>query len=255
MLMLAGIVFLLLRQLRRPRQAASGVVPTDVLRTILAEKVLFYQQLAPAQKDSFEKRVLHFLSRVRITGVNTEVSDTDRVLAGASAIIPIFAFPGWEYTNIREILLYPETFNEAFEQQGADRAILGMVGNGPMQQVMILSKQALENGFSNKHDKHNTAIHEFVHLIDKADGATDGIPEILMQHQYTLPWVTMIHKNIREIRENRSDIDPYGATNQAEFLAVAAEYFFERPDLLKARHPELFDMLEKIFRPQSPAAE
>ncbi|MGZ8551120.1 MAG: zinc-dependent peptidase [Chitinophagaceae bacterium] len=47
--------------------------------------------------------------------------------------------------------------------------------------------------------------------------------------------------------KNRSDINPYGATSKPEFLAVAAEYFFERPDLLKRKHPELFSMLEKIF--------
>jgi Mlc titration factor MtfA (ptsG expression regulator) len=49
------------------------------------------------------------------------------------------------------------------------------------------------------------------------------------------------------IMKNRSDINPYGGTNQAEFLAVAAEYFFERPDLLKTKHPELYTMLEKMF--------
>ncbi len=65
--------------------------------------------------------------------------------------------------------------------------MLGMVGDGPMQQVMILSQHALREGFSNKTDKQNTAIHEFVHLIDKTDGATDGIPEVLLQNQYTLP--------------------------------------------------------------------
>jgi Mlc titration factor MtfA (ptsG expression regulator) len=98
-----------------------------------------------------------------------------------------------------------------------------------------------------KTDKNNTAIHEFVHLLDKTDGATDGVPEILLQHQYVLPWVEMIRRNIDSILKNKSDINPYAATNQAEFFAVVSEYFFERPDLLQSKHPDLYTMLSGIF--------
>jgi len=174
------------------------------------------------------------------------------VLIGASAIIPIFGFPDWEYINLHEVLLYPETFNGAFEQTGNQRPVMGMVGSGPMNHIMILSKHALRDGFENKTDKNNTAIHEFVHLIDKTDGDTDGIPEVLLQHRYVLPWVNMIHKNIQDILKNESDIDPYGASSQAEFFAVVSEYFFERPDLLQRKHPELYEMLEQIFRQGEP---
>jgi len=45
-----------------------------------------------------------------------------------------------------------------------------------------------------------------------------------------------------------SDINLYGATNDAEFFAVVSEYFFEKPDELKAKHPELYAMLEQMFR-------
>jgi Mlc titration factor MtfA (ptsG expression regulator) len=48
-----------------------------------------------------------------------------------------------------------------------------------------------------------------------------------------------MQKKIRAIIDERSDINPYGATNEAEFLAVASEYFFERPKLLKEKHPDL----------------
>jgi Mlc titration factor MtfA (ptsG expression regulator) len=45
------------------------------------------------------------------------------------------------------------------------------------------------------------------------------------------------------------DINFYGATNDAEFFAVITEYFFEKPEELKHRHPELFDLLEHMFHP------
>lgn len=239
--------FLFLVAARNKRKQFAGELPGPY-KLLLQQNVAFYNKLSEEQKFRFEDRVQHFLSSVRITGVGTEVEDIDRVLIGASAIIPIFAFPDWEYINLHEVLLYPETFNEQFEQTGNDRPVMGMVGNGAMNDVMILSKHALREGFSNKTDKNNTALHEFVHLIDKTDGDTDGIPETLLQHQYVLPWIEMMRKNIKTITQDKSDINPYGATNQAEFFAVVSEYFFERPDLMKRKHPELYDMLEQIFR-------
>jgi Mlc titration factor MtfA (ptsG expression regulator) len=144
--------------------------------------------------------------------------------------------------------LYPSLFNEDFETEGTDRRIAGMVGSGYMEGMMILSKQALKLGFANESDKKNTAIHEFVHLIDKTDGTIDGIPELLLEKQYTIPWIDLIHKKIDEIYKNKSDINPYGSTNNAEFYSVVSEYFFERPKLLAKKHPELYALLEKIFK-------
>jgi MtfA peptidase len=171
----------------------------------------------------------------------------DRVLVAASAIIPIFGFSEWKYRNLTNVILYPDTFNGEFQYEGADRNILGMVGSGYMNGQMILSQSSLRKGFANPSDKHNTAIHEFVHLLDKSDGAVDGLPENLLQHSYSLPWLRMMQQEIRRIKEGKSDIDPYGATSETEFLAVVAEYFFEQPTLLATKHPELFDMLTRIF--------
>ncbi len=55
---------------------------------------------------------------------------------------------------------------------------------------------------------------------------------------------------IKKILADRSDINPYGATNEAEFFAVVSEYFFERPDLLQDKNPELYQLLATIFRQQ-----
>lgn len=96
--------------------------------------------------------------------------------------------------------------------------------------------------------KENTAIHEFVHLVDKSDGATDGIPEQLMEHQYAAPWLSLMHREMHRIKEGRSDINPYAITNEAEFLAVASEYFFEKPQEFKQKHPELYQQLSEVFR-------
>jgi Mlc titration factor MtfA (ptsG expression regulator) len=216
-------------------------------RIILATKVVFYNALSAEEKSRFELKIQEFLLNCRVTGINVEVDVTDEVLVAASAIIPIFEFPEWKYTNLAEVLLYPGSFNEKFQTSGSDTNILGMVGTGYMEGKMILSKPALHLGFVNESDKKNTAIHEFVHLIDKMDGVVDGLPAILLERQYAIPWMDLIKKKIDEINENKSDINPYGGTNKAEFFSVASEYFFERPKLFARAHPELYQLMSEVF--------
>ncbi len=216
----------------------------------LLEHVKFYQDLAPDRQVVFDERVRDFLARTAVTGVNVEITDTDKVLVAASAIIPIFSFPDWRYNNISEVLLYEGTFDMQYHTTGGGRNVLGMVGNGAMQGQMILSLPALRQGFSNASDGHNTGIHEFVHLLDKADGATDGVPEYMLPKEHIEPWIKYMHQHIKAMRESRDkDINIYGATNEAEFFAVISEYFFERPEHLKEKHPELYALLKEMFNP------
>lgn len=243
------MAFLLSLAFRRKKVAPGPTI--DTIRAILDEEVAFYRRLDENQRIAFEVRVMRFLERVHITGVNTTAEDIDKVLVAAGAIIPIFAFPDWEYRNIHEVVLYPGSFNEEYSQEGTERNILGMVGTGPMQNQMILSQENVRQGFKAGSDKHNTAIHEFVHLVDKSDGATDGLPEALIPHQYAKPWLKRIHEEMQLIRQGRSDINFYGTTNEAEFLAVVSEYFFEKPAEMEEKHPELYALLTDIFRPVS----
>ncbi|WP_199417116.1 M90 family metallopeptidase [Chitinophaga silvatica] len=228
-------------------------VPAD-FQSLLEENVRYYQLLSPSDKSRFETMVQRFLKRTSIEGVGTTVEPLDRVLVAASAIIPIFGFKDWEYFNLTNVILYPDTFNENYQYEGNKRQILGMVGSGPLNGQMILSRSALREGFSNKTDKSNTAIHEFVHLLDKTDGVIDGFPSKLIEHSYSIPWMKLVHKTIQQITDGHTDINPYGALNEGEFFAVISEYFFERPDLLAEKHPELYQMLTKIFR-QDPSRE
>ncbi len=234
--------------LRKQKPKVNDSVPTS-LKEILKEKIPFFQQLNKNDQARFEGRASHFLATTRITGVRTTVDDIDKVLIAASAIIPIFNFPDWEYHNLNEVLLYPESFDHEYNQEGGDRNILGMVGTGAMNHVMILSQHELRQAFINESGKTNTAIHEFVHLLDKSDGEIDGLPEALVDKKYIKPWLQLMRQEIQDIYNDNSDINSYGATNEAEFFAVVSEYFFERPDLLKEKHPHLYALLLKIFHP------
>lgn len=229
------------------RNELHYIIPPNVAE-LLEENVAFYQKLGEEDKEKFVERVKKFLNKVAIRGVKVEVEDLDRVLVAAGAIIPIFAFPDWEYRNINEVLIYPGTFTRDFSLKGAARNVLGMVGDGAMNKAMILSRPSLRVSFQKSTDGYNTVIHEFTHLLDKADGVVDGMPEYLLSKPYLQPWLNRMHETIRKMhRKSKSDINMYGATSPAEFFAVVSEYFFEKPAQLQANHPELYVMLEQMF--------
>ncbi|MES1198085.1 MAG: M90 family metallopeptidase [Chitinophagaceae bacterium] len=249
-----AVLFLVITLLIKKKKVPDALPLSSFYKTILEEQVDFYRQLNDAKKTEFEKRIALFVSHVRITGVKTIVEDIDRVLIAASAIIPIFGFRDWEYVNLHEVLLYPSSFSHDLDVEGPHRNTTGMVGTGAYQHIMILSQHDLRQDFLNKSGKGNTAIHEFVHLIDKTDGSVDGVPEFILGKEYMVPWLQLMHREIKMILTHRSDINIYGATNEAEFFAVVSEYFFERPDLLQTKHPELYNILVTIFRqhPETP---
>jgi Mlc titration factor MtfA (ptsG expression regulator) len=250
-LVLITIVAVLLFFALRKKGIKASPLP-DGDKNLLAQHVAFYRHLDDAAKLRFELKLQEFLSYVRIHGVNTTVSAVDKLLVASSAVIPIFGFPEWKYYNLRDVLLYPGNFNEIDFSTAGNPDVLGMVGDGAMQRMMILSKPALHRGFDHAGGKENTGIHEFVHLIDKEDGAVDGLPGALLEKQYTIPWLHLMAENIAAIKAGNSDINVYGATNHAEFFAVAAEYFFEQPGQFKNRHPELYELMCKIFHQHPP---
>lgn len=217
-------------------------------RRLLRKEVAYYKTLSRKEKKRFQKRMRYFFQRVKITGVDCEVTELDRVLVAASGLIPTFGFEQWnQYPKLREVLLYANTFNkDTFATEGEGRNIAGMVGGGYMNGKLLLSQQALRRGFANS-GRDNTGIHEFTHLLDKADGDTDGIPDYFLDNQYLIPWVEMMRGEMEAIERGNSDIDNYATTNKAEFFAVAAEYFFNRPAAFAEKHPEIFALMERIF--------
>ncbi|MCB0479570.1 MAG: zinc-dependent peptidase [Crocinitomicaceae bacterium] len=218
-------------------------------REILLKEVSFYKKLNTLDRSIFEERVQLFLKNKKITGIQTEITDEDCIFIASGAIIPLFRIGEFYYPRLNEILVYPEHFNTNYDLKGEDRDVLGLVGaHGIMNGTMILSQKALRQGFRNAKDGRNVVIHEFIHLIDGADSSMDGLPEVLLEHQYTIPFMKIVKEEIDNIHQGKSDINPYGGTSDTEFFAVVSELFFENPRKLEKDHPELFSILKKLFK-------
>jgi Mlc titration factor MtfA (ptsG expression regulator) len=241
------IIILIILFVFRPRRKDMIAWPEDY-RDVLNDYVSFYANLEEEGKKHFEEKFEKFLLATKITGANAVIEDLDRVLIGAAAVIPVYYINDWEYVNLREVLVYPGNFNTEFEQEGHERMISGMVGTGHLQNVMILSKWELRQGFINSQSNRNTALHEFIHLVDKMDGTLDGVPELLLERKYLAQWKQLIEQTMMDVRNGVSDIDAYAATSPVECFAVISEYFFEQPEAFQANHPELNTLLQRIFR-------
>jgi MtfA peptidase len=240
------VIILIILFVFQPRRKEGYTLPENYA-DVLNDYVRFYTGLDEYAQKRFDDKLKKFLSSVKITGANAEVEDLDRLLIGAAAVIPTFYIKDWEYINLREVLVYPGSFNTEFEQHGHERSISGMVGTGHMQNVMILSKWEIRQGFINSSSQNNTAIHEFIHLIDKMDGTLDGVPELLVERKYVARWKELLDITMGQIRTGQSDINPYAATSPVECFAVISEYFFEQPEVFQSAHPELNEMLRRIF--------
>lgn len=235
---------------RRGRVAAAGLAAED--RELLAERVAFYRELDTEGRERFERMAAVFLDEVAVHGIGCEATRSDRLLVAASALIPVFGFPAWEYDGLAQVLLRPEHFDATFSE-GREEALeaLGMVADGGLfSGTVVLSLPALREGFEHAHDGHNVGIHEFAHLVDGGSGSIDGLPPG-MSPQLAGPWVELVRSSFAQ-REHERLLRAYGYSNHVEFFAVSSELFFENPDKLRRAKPELYDLLVKIYR-QRPA--
>lgn len=121
---------------------------------------------------------------------------------------------------------------------------------------VVLSWRDVLRGTLDPADSRNVVLHEFAHQLDTMDGSANGAPVLDRADLYG-PWARILGaayaQLVADIDAHRpTTLDPYGATNPAEFFAVAIEAFFERPVRLRSAHPELYAVLVQYLG-QDPA--
>jgi MtfA peptidase len=215
-------------------------------KTILPSHVGIYHILTPEKKERFKERLHRFILTKPIVGYQTEVDDVVKILVASSAVMLTLSFERWNFNYLSGVLVTDQSINRDTEKQ--DNFVLGQVETDGDNSKMVLSKSSLLQGFRNMNDRKNVGVHEFAHVLDHADGEIDGIPKTIMPPELVDAWVKLVGKNIKEIYDRDSDIDTYGATSESEFFAVVTEYFFEKPDVMKTKHPELYDILSKTYQ-------
>lgn len=241
-----GVIYYLIAMRRyfRRRRIAREPFP-EAWRERLESCVGFYGKLNEEGRRRFERDVQIFMAEQRIYGARgADVPDDAKLLVAASAAMIGHGLPNWEWPTIRDVVIYPAAFNEDYET-GQGENILGMVhAQGPI----LFSGPQLTHGFCIDEDGHNVGLHEMAHVLDMADGHADGVPAGV-QWVANAPWVSMVSDRLRKVRSGRMRkvMRSYAGKNEAELFAVAVETFFEKPEKLSRKDPEMFEMLMEYF--------
>lgn len=219
-------------------------------RAILEEKVPAYRRLDGPARARFEDKLKVFaLTKHFIPAGGMVIDDRVKVLVSAAAARLTLNLPDEHFARLTEIVVYPSHYKHPGGDDG--QVIFGEAHHFG---TMVLSYDAVTSGITNEGDGHDTTLHELAHVLDAADGAFDGTP-ILAVTGYA-PWARIMSRAFLKLRDGKGKnvIRGYGATNEAEFFAVATETFFEKPVQLRKRQPELYQVLCEYYK-TDPAEE
>ena len=199
-----------------------------------------------------------FLVEKRFEGcAGLELTDDIPVVIAAQACLLLLHRKTDYFPQLLTILVYPSTYlaqhNGPVEGPIWEEGTVARLGEtGRQLGAMVLAWDAAKYGASDPADGKNVVLHEFAHQLDFENGATDGAPALATRAQQ-LSWREVMRTEFASLRAADETgiptlLDTYGATNPAEFFAVATEAFFERPCALRARHPRLYAELQGYFK-------
>ncbi len=244
------------RRLRRERLARPF---SEAEKAILDRDFPRWRDIPAALLPRFagDTRVLMEEKNFEPCGSLTTVSDEMRLLVSAQAALVILGMRNHgHFPRLKSILIYPGAFRDhgrrRFDlREAEDRGVL--YGESWETGSVILSWDNVVAGGRNADDGMNVVIHEFAHQLDQYNGIADGVPQLASRDDYAR-WAAVMGSHYEALvaacddhSEPEPFLDPYGATDPAEFFAVASETFFEDPADLVKEHPELYEELKNYY--------
>jgi Mlc titration factor MtfA (ptsG expression regulator) len=239
--------------------SAEKTVPEEFREewiALLEKKVPLYRRLPEAVRLRLNERMTQFIARIRFQGCGGLDLTEDMILTvAAQACLLTLHRPEPPYPKLQAVYLYPSTFSSVQKHVDA----LGIVTEGEIHRLgeswdsgtVILAWDAVAHGARDIDDGQNVTIHEFAHQLDHDDGPTDGAPSLPSTSAYR-SWARVFQANYNDFLDRleageNTVMDAYGATNPAEFFAVATETFLEKPKQLYQERPELYEELRSYF--------
>ena len=234
----------------------------DAWTAILAKNVAHYALLDEAEQQELRQDSQVFVSEKYWEGAGSlEITDEMQVTVAAQACLLVLHREHDYFPNVESVILYPTGYSAKNTTPGPDGIVhetlserLGEAwGNGP---VVLSWADALAGG-RNANDGRNVVFHEFAHKMDMRDGSADGVPPLEADAEFDR-WADVMSKEYAQLvaqseHGRTSLLDSYGATNAAEFFAVATECFFEKSRQMQQTHGSLYAVMRDFYQ-QDPAA-
>jgi Mlc titration factor MtfA (ptsG expression regulator) len=243
---------------RRRRRIAEAEFPAAWDRH-LADNVALVHRLAPDQLVRLRELVQIFVAEKHFEGCGgLELTDEMVVTIAAQACVLVLGRDLALFDDVGSILVYPSVVHRpprqlgVFEQPRAPITDgIALQGEAILRGPVVLAWDAALAG-AREEVPGNVVLHELAHKIDMANGAIDGAPplETRAERRRGAAACSAVFERLRADVETGwpTVLDPYGATDEAEFFAVATETYFTRPDELRLAHPALYDVLRDFYR-------
>lgn len=226
-------------------------------RDLLYHWVPWYRVLPADLRGQLEDRIKLFLADKRFVGVQGQViDDTVRLTVAGHACLLLLNRHTAPYPALDTVLVYPTTFVAERDETDAaglvSRQRTALHGESWSNGKVILAWDEVRRSVRRPEEGYNVVLHEFAHQLDHEDGSDNGAPVLARQADYA-GWASVLAAEFAQLRAalaagEDTFLDPYGATNEAEFFAVVTETFFGLPRELRAEHPHLYGQLLQFYR-------
>lgn len=255
-LVLVALTVALILPRYRLKKAIAAPFPNQWV-AIVERNIAVYRNLPMPLRLQLRKLIKKFLYQKHFSGAGgLEITDEIRVTIAAEACMLLLNRNTGVYPSLRYIIVYPSAFVVERSQGGADGIVSegrkGLLGESWSNGKVILAWDNVLHGSRNFVDGQNVVLHEFAHQLDSESGSTNGAP-VLSGQNCLRTWAATLSGEFDELQKEawkgkRSLMDHYGASNPAEFFAVATETFFEKPAQMSKHHAELFEVLKCYYR-------
>jgi Mlc titration factor MtfA (ptsG expression regulator) len=254
------MMFGLLKQRRRLWLRAQPF-PGDWMR-IIERNVPSFRRLSANDQAELLGHTQVFLAEKRFEGCGgLAITDEIRMTIAAQACLLLLHRKTDYFPRLLTILVYPSAYmveeRRQIEDHVWEEGTMTRLGETARRTgSLVLSWEAAKSGAADPSDGKNVILHEFAHQLDYENYAADGVPELATREQQ-LSWREVMRAEFASLRAADETgiptlLDTYGATDAAEFFAVATEAFFERPHAMCTRHPKMYAELQRYFH-QNPA--
>lgn len=226
-------------------------------RKIIQRRMPYFRKMPTHLQLQLKQHIQVFLSEKKFIGFNgITINDEVRVTIAAQACLLLLNRKTDYYPKLKSILVYPRAFVKQHQVTNSDGVQFmhnsTLAGESWSIGKIVLSWQDTLNGANLPDDGHNVVIHEFAHQLDQEDGSANGAPILSNEQSYSC-WADVFSAQFQKLQQQVQAQEPslfdyYGATNPAEFFAVASEVFFEKSEALKYEHPKLYQQLAMYYR-------
>ncbi|MGB1261632.1 MAG: zinc-dependent peptidase [Cognaticolwellia sp.] len=226
-------------------------------RKIIQQRMPYFRKMPADLQLQLKQHIQVFLAEKDFVGCNgVVITDEIKITIAAQACLLLLNRKTDYYPKLRTILVYPSAFVKQQQQRNADGVQFSqkvvLAGESWDFGKVVLSWQDTVEGAKIPDDGRNVVIHEFAHQLDQENGPANGAPILTSQQSYQC-WSEVFSKQFSVLQQQAkhgapSLFDYYGATNPAEFFAVASEVFFEQSAQLAREYPKLYQQLTQYYR-------